>query len=225
MGDFLGVILTVAVAGGQRLLRGRGIRVDLGAPRPAGGPRGARQAQCGDGHPGGRESAGDAGRGAARHHRLFDPVGPGGRTCGGAPVGETVPFARHTRHRSAHGVVRHRDHDRRGAACTSGRDGAEEHRDRRPGVGGHAAGAAVSVVGPRCAARHRVLRLVCARDPASIRRRGQDRTRKHGFDHRAVGDDRRVAVGGTARSRGAQPALARPADPQSGGGRRGGAAQ
>ena len=47
------------------------------------------------------------------------------------------------------------------------------------------------------------------------------RTGEHGFDGRALRDDRRVAVRGTARPRGAQPAVARPADPQPGRRRRG----
>ena len=63
---------------------------------------------------------------------------------------------------SAHGVVRHRDHDRRRAACAARRDGAEEHRDRGPRVGGHAARSAVSGLGSPGAPGHRGLRLVCA---------------------------------------------------------------
>ena len=69
---------------------------------------------------------------------------------------------RGARRGAAHGVVRHRDHDRRGAARAARRDGAEEHRDRGARVGGDAAGPAVSALGPDGAARHRVLRLVCA---------------------------------------------------------------
>ncbi len=45
---------------------------------------------------------------------------------------------------------------------------------------------------------------------------GQNRTGEHGFERRALRDDRRVAVGGTARSRGAQPVVARSADSQPG---------
>ena len=45
----------------------------------------------------------------------------------------------------------------------------------------------------------------CAKlDAARVRRGSQERTREHGVDDRAVRDDRRVAVGGPARSRGAQ---------------------
>ena len=81
---------------------------------------------------------------------------------------------------AAHGVVHRRDHDRRGAARAARRDGAEEHRDRRPGVGGDAAGSAVPGVDPGRAPVHRVLRLVRPHDAARGRRarpRTNSRTR------------------------------------------------
>ena len=118
---------------------------------------------------------------------------------------------------AAHGVVRHRDHDRRGVARPARRDGAEEHRDRRPGIDGHAAGSAVSDLGSHGASRHRVLRLVCSHRAPRGGNRSQNRTGEHGFDRRTLRDDRRVAVRGTARPGGAQPAVARSADSQSGG--------
>ena len=67
---------------------------------------------------------------------------------------------------------------------------------------------------------HRVLRLVRPHRAARGGRRGQDRTGEHGVDGRTVRDDRRVAVGGPARSRGAHPAVPGPADPQPRGRRR-----
>ena len=149
MGDILGGAADRPAARRERVLRRRGVRADLGAPRPARSPCRTGQAQRGHGDPGGREPVGDAGRRAAGHHRLLDPAGPRRRACGGAPAREAVRPARHARRRAAHGVVRHRDHDRRGAACAARRDGAEEHRDRGPGVGGDAAGAAVPGLGAR----------------------------------------------------------------------------
>ena len=83
------------------------------------------------------------------HHGLLDPAGPGRRTGGGSPAREAVRPPRRAGRPSAHGVVRHRDHDRRGAARAARRDGAEEHRDRGPRVGGHAARSAVSGLGSR----------------------------------------------------------------------------
>ena len=71
-----------------------------------------------------------------------------------------------------------------------------------PGV--HQAGPAV----------HRVLQLVRQPDSARMRRRAQGRTRCHGLGGGAVRDDRRIAVGGSDRPRGAHPAHPRPADPQ-----------
>ena len=56
-------------------------------------------------------------------------------------------------------------------------------------------GARRTCVGARHPARHRVLRLVRACDPACDADRGQDRAGEHRVGRRAVRDDRGVAVG------------------------------
>ena len=161
-GDIFGGAAHRAAARGERVLRRSGVRADLGAPRPPRSARRTGQTQRGHGDPRGPEPLGDAGGRAARHHDLLDPARPGRRTGGGSSAREAVPPPRRAGRASAHGVVRHRDHDRRGAARAARRDGAEEHRDRRPGIGGHAARPAVSGLGSHGASRHRGLRLVCA---------------------------------------------------------------
>ena len=148
MGDLFGVLLTVLLLGANAFFVGCGVRADLGAPRPARGAGRAGQEQRGHGDPGRREPVADAGGRAAGHHDLLDPAGPGRRTRRRAPAGEAVRSARHPRCGAAHGVVLRRAGDRRGAARAARRDGAEEHRDRRPGVDGDAAGPGVSGLDP-----------------------------------------------------------------------------
>ena len=226
MGDFLGVVLTVLLLAANAffvgaefaLISARRDRLEALAEQG--------KQQRGDRHPGGRESAADAGRGAARHHDLFDPAGQGRRTRGGAPAGEAVRMLFGIPDAVLHTVsfvialtivvVLH---------VLLGEMVPKNIAIAGPGVGGDAAGAAVSAVGARRAARHRVLQLVCARDPARVRCRGEDRTGERGFDRRVVGDDRRVAVGGAAGPRGAQPVVPGAADPQPRGGRCRGAAR
>ena len=71
-----------------------------------------------------------------------------------------TPFhlVRHPGCGAAHRVVHRGDLNRRGVARSARRNGAEEHRDCRPGVGGDAAGSRVPAVDPGGAAVHRVLR-------------------------------------------------------------------
>ena len=152
---------------------------------------------------------------------LFDPARPGRRARGGAPAGEAVrtwsasPTRCCTRCRSSS-----RSRSSWCCTCCSG-----EMVPKNIAIAGPES-VAMLLVPPYLlwvrAARpgHRVLRLVCPHDPARVRRPGEDRTGEHGFDRRAVRDDRRIAVGGPAGSRGAQPVVAGPADPQPRGRRR-----
>ena len=84
---------------GQRVLRRRGVRADLGAPRPPRGAGRAGQAQRGHRHPGRREPVGDARRRAAGHHALLDRAGPRRRARGRAPAAHAVRPARCPRRR------------------------------------------------------------------------------------------------------------------------------
>ena len=96
----------------------------------------------------GQNALADAGRRAAGHHDLLDPARPGRRARGRASAGEAVRRVGDAGRRAAHGVVRHRARRRGDAARAARRDGAEEHRDRRTGIGGDAAGSAVPALHP-----------------------------------------------------------------------------
>ena len=220
--DIFGVLLTVVLLGGERVLRRRRVRADLRAPRPARGARRTGQAQRGHGDPGRREPVADAGGRAAGHHGLLDPAGPGRRTGGGASAGSgrstcsACPTRCCTRCRSS-------SRSRSSWCCTCCSARWCRRTSRSPGP----ESAAMLLVPPyllwvRLARpRHRVLRLVRQHDAARAAAcEPKDRTREHRLDGRAVRDDRRVAVRGTARPGGTQPAVAGAADPQPGGRRR-----
>ena len=181
MGDFLGVLLTVLLLAANAffvgaefaLISARRDRLEALAEQ---GKRSAVTVIRA-----GREPVADAGRRAARHHVCSILLGRVGEPAVAHLLETPFDLLGMPDARAAHGVVRRRDHDRRGAARAARRDGAEEHRDRRARNRRRCCWCRRIWSWVRAgAARHRVLRLVRAHDRcarSASRPRPNSRTR------------------------------------------------